>query len=168
MRAELTTLAPMMLGGLSYFGDPLSVKGGWDSENEIGNTWRRYMAWLEANPSRPWALGAGVMYEVHIYGPETERKGYFEVFVGEEVSSHALPVELSAKWIPGGEYLKITLTGGEISGDWWKDLDSSILPARGLSRRGAHLIEAYDGRFKGMDRIGESELDIYLPVQARP
>ena len=168
MHAERTTLAPMLLGGMNYFGDPLSVKGGWDSENEIGNTWRRYMAWLAENPARPYALGKGEMYEVHIYGPETERKGYFEVFVGEEVSPHPLPVELSAKWIPGGEYLKITLSGEEISGDWWKDLDSVILPAHGLTRRGTYLIEAYDSRFKGMDRMSESELDIYLPVQARP
>lgn len=168
MRAELMTLTPMLLGGLSYFGDPLSAKGGWDSENEIGNTWRRYMAWLAENPARPYALGKGVLYEVHIYGPETAQKGYFEVFVGEEISSHALPVSLSAKWVPGGEYLKITLSGEEISGDWWKDLDAFILPERGLERRGEYLIEAYDDRFKGMDRIKDSEIDVYLPVQAQP
>ncbi len=165
MRAELTYLAPMLLGGVGFYGDPISIKGGWDSENEIGNTWRRFMAWLEENPSRPYALGKGMLYEVHIYGPETKTKGYFEVFVGEEVAAGALPIPLSAKWIPGGEALRITLSGEEITGDWWKNLEAEILPARGLIRGGEYLIEAYDERFKGMDKVSESELDIYLPVR---
>ena len=165
MRTTLTVLAPMLLGGIGFYGDPISVRGGWDSENEIGNTWRRFMAWLAENPDRPYALDHGMMYEVHIYGPETRSKGYFEVFVGEEVASESLPITLSAKRIPGGEYLRITLAGEEITGDWWARLDAETLHAQGLRRCGEYLIEAYDQRFKGMDRLGESELDIYLPVE---
>lgn len=165
MKTELAYLDSMLLGGVDFYGDPISAKGGWDAENEIGKTWQRFSAFITENPERPYSYNKPFFYEVHIYGSETEKKGYFEVFVGEEVNTAQLPVALSTKFIPASDYLKITLYGKEVTGDWWLKLDTEIIPASGLKRKSAYLIEAYDERFKGMDKIEDSILDVYIPVE---
>lgn len=163
MKTEWSTLDPLLLGGVCFYGDPLSARGSWDSENEIGKTWKRYTDFMAAHPVRSYSLNKGRMYEVHLYGDETPSKGYFEVFVGEEVRTAELPPALCAKYIPGSDYLKVTLSGGEITADWWKELDA-VLWERNLKRNDRYLIQAYDDRFKGMDRMEESEMEVYLPI----
>jgi len=163
MKTELVTLGPLLLCGVCFYGDPLSAKGGWDAENGIGMTWKRYTDFIAANPERPYSLHKRRIYEVHIYGADTPAKGLFEVFVGEECRAAELPVALCAKYIPAADCLKATLCGGEITGDWWMGLDAAV-SAMGATRDGSYLIEAYDDRFKGMDRLDESEMDVYLPL----
>jgi predicted transcriptional regulator YdeE len=165
METKLVSLHPLLLGGLCFYGDPISAKGGWDSENEIGKTWSRFSEFLRENPDRPYSSHGGTMYEIHIYGIETRSKGYFEVFVGEEVNTAQLPIALSTKFIPASDYLKITLNGNEITGDWWHELDTKIMPSSGSKRNFAYLIQAYDEKFKGMDKIEDSILDVYIPVE---
>lgn len=162
MKSELTSLPALLLGGVNFYGDPFSAKAGWDAENEIGNTWRRFMA-LKAEAG-PCARGGEAVYEVHIYGPETEKKGYFEVFVGEEVRAAQLPVSLSAKYIPASEYLRVTLSGEEITGDWWLGLEGMIAALGGYARNGGYILQVYDSRFLGMEQLGDSVLDAYIPV----
>lgn len=165
MKTELVRLDSLLLGGVSFYGDPFRQKGGWDSENEIGNTCRRYTEIATENPERPYSAGKHRFYEVHIYGKETADKGYFEVFVGEEITTAELPVHLVSKYIAASDYLKVTLTGGEITEDWWKRLDEELLPEFGVIRNGTYIIEAYDERFKGMEQIEASEMDAYIPVK---
>lgn len=167
MKTEITHLRPMLLGGVGFYGDPFRQKSGWDSENEIGKTCSRFIAHAAANPERPYSCNQQIMYEIHIYGEETEAKGYFEVFVGEEVNTAELPVSLCAKYLPESDYIKITLTGREIVGDWWQTLNADIMPGLGVKRRFPYIIQAYDDRFKGMDQIEASTLDAYVPVEAQ-
>ncbi len=164
METRLATLGPLLLGGMSFYGDPISVKGGWDSENEIGKTCKRFEDFLAKNKDRPYSSRGPNIYEVHIYGSETMSKGYFEVFVGEEVTTAELPVELNSKYIPASDYLKVTLYGKEITGDWWKDLDTKIIPAMGVKRNFGYIIQVYDDRFKGVDMIEESVVETYIPI----
>lgn len=164
MRTELVSLPALLLGGVGFYGDPLSVKGGWDVENGIGRTWQRYGAFVSANPVRPYSKNGRYCYEVHVYGAETADKGYFEVFVGEEVRTTELPIGLTAKFIPASDYLKVTLEGAEIAGDWWAKLDGEILPAHGRRRNAAYILQAYDERFKGTDRLEDSVMDAFIPV----
>jgi predicted transcriptional regulator YdeE len=165
METELVSLNSLLLGGLCFYGDPISTKGGWDSENEIGKTWSRFSQFLTQNQERPYSTHGRYMYEVHIYGIETRSKGYFEVFVGEEVNNAQSPITLSSKFIPAADYLKITLIGNEITGDWWHKLDTEIMLPSGSQRNSAYLIQAYDERFKGMDRIEDSILVVYIPIE---
>lgn len=167
MKAELASLDSLLLGGVGFYGDPFSTKSGWDTDNEIGTTWKRFIEFITGNPDRPYSLQGRYMYEVHIYGGETALKGYFEVFVGEEVHTAQLPFALSSKFIPASDYLKITLSGKEIIGDWWKELDSEIMPSFGIKKNPAYLIEAYDERFKGMDKLEDSILDVYIPIEKK-
>lgn len=164
MKTVLERLDQMLLGGVCFYGDPISVKGGWDSENEIGKTCKRFTDFLAENPIRPYSKNKPVLYEVHIYGSETLSKGFFEVFVGEEVNTAELPVALAAKHIPASDYIKVTLFGAEIVSDWWKDLDTNVIPSMGVKRNGGYIIQAYGPLFKGMDDIADSEIDAFIPV----
>lgn len=163
MKTKLVHLNGLLLGGVSFYGDPFSVKSGWDSDNEIGNTCRRYTEIIAVYPELV-ASTHRVFYEIHIYGSETADKGYFEVFVGEEVTTTELPIDLVSKYIPASDCLMATLTGKEITEDWWKRLDEEIFFKFGVKRNGSYIIEAYDERFKGMDQIEASEIDVYIPV----
>lgn len=165
MKIDLVSLDSLLLGGMNFYGDPISTKGGWEEENEIGKTWKRFMEFIAENPVRSYSIKGKYIYEVHIYNHETPTKGYFEVFVGEEVNSKKLPIALSSKFIESSDYLKITLTGKEIIGDWWMKLDTEIIPSRNLRRNHNYIIQAYDERFKGMNNIEDSEMDAFIPVE---
>ena len=106
MKTDLVYLDDLLLGGVDFYGDPFRLKGGWDSDNEIGNTCRRYSEIVMENPKRPYSAGKNLFYEVHIYGKETTDKGYFEVFVGEEVTTPKLPAPSCLEVSPGFRLLK--------------------------------------------------------------
>ena len=165
MKTKIVYLDALLLGGVSFYGDPISSKGSWDAENEIGKTCQRLADYMAENPNRPFSLYKPLFYEVHIYGPETMTKGYFEVFAGEEVSTAELPVSLSAKYIPASEYMRVTLYGQEIVSDWWQALDAIISAEANMTRNFGYILQVYDERFKGMDNIKESVLDAYIPIQ---
>ena len=164
MKTEVVKLGPLLLGGMCFYGDPISVKGSWDSENEIGKTCKRFADFVSEHPVRPYSKNIPLFYEVHVYGSETMSKGYFEVFVGEEVNTDELPIELSCKYIPASDYIKITLYGSEIISDWWENLDTEVIPAFGLKRNFGYIIQAYGDGFKGMDNIEDSVMNAYIPV----
>ncbi len=130
MKTERIHLPAMLLGGVGYYGDPFHQKSGWDSENEIGHAFQRFIAFITQHPTRAYSSGREVMYEVHIYGDEMATEGRFEVFIGEEVNTADLPIALSTKFLPEADYLKLTLNGQEINGDWWQTLRTDILPAQ--------------------------------------
>lgn len=165
MEIELVELDAMLLGGMSFYGDPLSTKGGWDEENEIGRTWKRFMEYINCNQDRSYTIHESCFYELHIYNENTPKNGHFQVFVGEKVNTGELPVQLDSKYIPSSQYLKITLRGKEIISDWWYEIEKEIIPSRNLRRNYQYIIQAYDHRFKGMDKINDSELDAYIPVE---
>jgi DNA gyrase inhibitor GyrI len=168
MKARLVEMPALWLVGFDFFGDPFRSHGGWSAENEIGRLWQRWMNYLETAPSSLDAVKEmAVMYEVHIYHPETLQTGELEVFTGVEVAQvqvMELPLEVVVKRVPGGRYAVFTLTGEEIVSDWLWQLDTEWLPALGVQRLATHSFQRYDARFKGMDRIAESELDVYIPL----
>ncbi|HPJ02807.1 MAG TPA: GyrI-like domain-containing protein [Candidatus Limiplasma sp.] len=165
MHTERIHLPAMLLGGVGFYGDPFHQKGGWDSENEIGHAFERFSAFAAQHSERPYSSGREVLYELHIYGSETQSKGRFEVFIGEEVNTPILPIALCSKYLPAADYLKLTLFGDEISGDWWQALSTEILPSLRLKQSAPYIIQTYDHRFKGTDRIAESVIDAYIPVE---
>jgi len=168
MKAEIVEKPAMLLVGFDFFGDPFRSYGGWSEENEIGRLWVRWMAYLEnAQPPLPHVLPQHVMYEVHVYHPETLQTGEFEVFVGVEVAVLGeFPPEVVIKTLPASRYAVFPLTGQEIVSDWTWQLDHEWLPTLGVQRRTTYSIQRYDARFKGTNAIDESELDVYVPLEA--
>ncbi len=169
MEVRILAERPLLLVGLDFFGDPFALSGGWTEENEIGRLWKRFMAYLEAHPQRiKHVVSEGVMYEVHVGHPETDETGQREVFAGIEVTClEDVPVELVVKALPAVEYAALTLCGEEIVSDWNQMIYQGWLPGSGYESAYDYLIECYDERFKGLEQIADSTLEVYVPVRRR-
>jgi AraC family transcriptional regulator len=108
-----------------------------------------------------------IAYEVHIYNEETMQKGMFEVFVGMEVAKlENVPVELVVKILPSTTYAVFTLEGQQITSDWYQ-IAEQWLPQAGYQTAYEYSFQLYDQRFKGLDNLDESALDVYMPVKRR-
>ncbi len=106
-----------------------------------------------------------VAYEVHIEHPETRLTGEFEVFTGLEVERlEDVPVELSVKILPPVTYAVFTLHGQQIASDWEKTIVSEWFSRSGYQSPYNYGFQLYDERFKGVQNIDESILDVYVPV----
>ena len=169
MEPRIVEAQQMLLVGFSFFGDPFQVSGGWTEENEIGRTWKRFRSFLEEHPERLKHVTADeVAYEVHIYHEETPQTGEFEVFVGLEVEElEEVPLEVCVKILPPAAYAVFTLQGEQIVSDWPMMVFGEWLPQAGYVGEHTHSIQRYDERFKGVDSIAESILEIYIPVKNR-
>lgn len=167
MEARIEKRGPIMLVGMVFYGDPFSRASAWDEDNEIGSLWKRFMAFLSASPD---AIGARAdrgerWYELHISEAETARTGRYEVFAGVETTGlSSIPIACSAKLLPAAEYAVVTVKGPEMEGDWLGRMFADLVPALGRRPSRDFSFELYDTRFKGMDRLSESELDYYIPL----
>ncbi|MDY0020628.1 MAG: GyrI-like domain-containing protein [Anaerolineae bacterium] len=158
----------LLLVGFSFFGDPFATSGDWEEENEIGRLWSRFMAYMERRGKEiaPLLHAPGVGYELHITHAETPAKGHYEVFVGvEAVSLDGLPVDLLVKVLPPTQYAVFTLKGEEITGDWTRTIYREWLPASGYQEAYPYMFERYDERFKGMEHLTTSEIEVHVPVK---
>jgi AraC family transcriptional regulator len=156
----------LILVGLSFFGHPFQ-SGEWTEENEIGRLWDRFITYLRGYGDRLKHIRNNeACYEVHIQHEETASKGHFEVFVGLEVEKlEAVPVEMIVKILPPTKYAIFTLGGTEITGDWPRQIYHDWLPASGYQEAHNYNFQLYDQRFKGMDNLDESVIDVYVPVK---
>jgi len=158
----------LVLAGFSFFGDPFSASPGWHEENEIGRLWQRFMRAWHQDSRRIHSRGEFQGFEVHIVHPETETQGHYEVFVGAATDRWPeVPPEFCVKVLPPCRYAVFTLRGQQIVSDWTQAVYQEWLPAAGFHETFTYQFQFYDERFKGMDRIDESELDLYVPLRAR-
>ena len=166
MEPKIIELPEIVLVGFNFYGDPFRLSGGWTEENEIGHLWARFMAYLQKHSDRlPPLKDDRVCYEVHIQHPETAERGEYEVFVGLEVRKlEHLPVELSVKVLPAREYAVFTLKGEQITSDWEQGVVGKWFARSGLHTDESFGFERYDERFKGLDRVEESALEVYVPL----
>jgi len=156
----------IILAGMSFYGDPFVSSDPWSEENQIGRLWQRLMKYIEdTSDTSDWNPHRGPYYEVHIYGPETEKKGLFEVFVGFQVSDvDQLPYNMVAKVLPAASYAVFTLKGRAIIGDWEREI-LGWLDENGYREAYPFNFQYYDERYKGLDPVDESVIDIYIPVE---
>jgi predicted transcriptional regulator YdeE len=166
MKPTIVQKDEIILVGMSFYGDPFETSAGWTEENQIGRLWQRLMAYMAENPDAiQQRVPIQASYEVHVYGPETMSKGLFEVYVGLQVEHlEAVPVDLLVKILPATEYAVFTLQGAQIASDWHLEIDQWIAAAGYQSAR-PYNFQYYDERFKGLDQIEDSQLDIYMPVK---
>jgi predicted transcriptional regulator YdeE len=166
MQPTILNQDEILLVGMSFYGDPFDTSDVWTEENQIGRTWRRLMNYLERHgQSILHRTDTEIYYEVHVYGDETETQGRFEVFVGMPVERlEAVPVELIVKVLPATTYAVFHLQGEEILSDWVMHIDRWLVEA-GYQRSYSYSVQYYDSRFKGLERVYESALDVYMPVK---
>jgi len=166
MQPTIVRKNKITLVGVSFYGDPFETSAGWTEDNQIGRLWQRLMAYLAKNPDKiKHPVPVQASYEVHIYGPETMTKGLFEVFIGIAVERlETVPVDFLIKVLPTAEYAVFTLKGKQISSDWHLEINEWIAAA-GYEHAHPYSFQYYDARFKGLDQIEESQLDVYMPVK---
>lgn len=166
MQPNILEKDEIKLVGVSFYGDPFETSAGWTEENQIGRLWQRLMTYLSEYPEKiQHAVPVQASYEVHIYGPETTTKGLFEIFVGIAVEQiEDVPVDLLVKILPATAYAVFALQGEQISSDWHLEINQWITAA-GYQHSHPFSFQYYDERFKGLDLIGESQLDVYMPVK---
>ena len=115
------------------------------------------------------AVEEGVAYELHVEHDETRQTGEYEVFVGVEVEGlDEVPVHLLAKVLPPVTYAVFRLRGEEIVSDWGQKIHGEWMPHSGYESAGSYGLQRYDEHFKGLDRLEESVLEVYVPVRRRP
>lgn len=155
------------LVGMSFYGDPFAKGAGWTEENEIGRLWKRFLAFEEANPDAiKHRTDCGATYEGHFETAETGDKGMYEVLVGLPCAKvEDVPWQCVAKVLPVLDYVVFTLVGDEIRSDWPTRIHTEHLPGLGFEPLLPFILERYDARFKGLDEISRSELEIYVPVK---
>lgn len=155
----------ILLIGMSFYGDPFDASGAWTEENQIGHTWQRLKSYLAQHDEEIRHISAlDAFYEVHVYGDETNTKGLFEVFVGVQVDRlEAMSVELLGKTLPAAEYAVFTLEGETILSDWVMHIHRWLAEA-GYKSSSPYSVLYYDQRFKGLDQIADSVMDVYMPV----
>lgn len=171
MKPKLVDTGQMILVGLGFYGDPFGQSAGWTEENEIGRLWQRFMAYLGQHPERIGHIkGDRVAYELQVYHEDTPRTGEFEVFAGVEVERlETIPIELSAKILPPASYAVFELAGEQISEDWYLQMAAEWIPQAGLESDFQYSIQRYDERFKGVDNLAESVIEVWIPVRpSRP
>lgn len=168
MEPTIVDRGQIMLLGFSFFGDPFSLRGEWIEENEIGRLWQRLMVYINKHQQRlPYLANVTTGYEVHIEHEETALKGHFEVFVGIEIQQLVdIPVEMLVKILPPTQYAIFTFKGEQISSDWPQLIYQGWLPGSGYRAAYGYNFQFYDQRFKGLDNLAESELDVYVPIVA--
>ncbi len=167
MQPRIIESRQITLVGMSFYGDPFDTHAGWDEDNQIGLLWKRLLAFLPKNAMFSSLSKLSAWYEVHIQSDETKEKGLFEVFVGVECSLDwlpQLPPQLLVKNLPSTHYAIFTFEGEQISSDWEKILED-WMKASEYQSTGSYNFQYYDERFKGMDRISESVLDVYIPIK---
>lgn len=169
MIPEIIHLSPLLLAGLNFFGDPFQEADGWSEENAIGRLWQRFMRLSEFSQAELNARKIGdFAYEVHIETPETPISGAYEVFVGVQVESlfDDIP-HLVFKQLPNTKYALFTLKGKEINGNWTEIIFEDWLKTSPYESSAPYIIERYDERFKGIDQIDESIIDVLVPIKER-
>jgi predicted transcriptional regulator YdeE len=167
MEPKIVERGQMILVGLSFYGDPFAESASWTEENEIGRLWSRFMAYVaDHHEAIQHIKDEHAAYEVHVETAETASRGFREVFVGVEVERLAqVPVELVVKILPASMYVVFTLKGEQIASDWSTSIGEWVRRST-YEPVGDFGIQRYDDRFRGVDNLTASELDVYIPVKS--
>jgi len=167
MEPTIVERSQIILLGFSFFGDPFTFSGGWTEENEIGRLWNRFTAYMANHGDHiNYVKNNEVGYEVHIEHDETASKGHFEVFVGLEVEKlEDVPVEMLVKILPPTKYAVFTLKGEQITSDWPRMIYHEWMAGSGYQQAYNYSFQLYDQRFKGLENLDESVLDVYIPIR---
>jgi AraC family transcriptional regulator len=159
--------AEMIIAGMVFYGDPFKSEKGWSKENEIGKLWQRFIKFMDKKGNLlKHQADADAGFEIHIEGDEYKETREYYLMVGAELTKIGdLPPEIFVKVFPPTKYAVFTLKGKEIVSNWSDEIYKKWLPSSGYVEASKYLLECYDKRFKGMENIDTSELDIWVPIK---
>jgi AraC family transcriptional regulator len=157
----------MLIAGMAFHGDPFHGGNGWTEDNEVGRLWSRFSRfWDNHRDSIKHIVDPGKLYEIWIEPRDFKDTNESCLMIGVEISKiDDLPFELSVKSFPAGKYAVFTLKGDTIKTNWADEIFKKWLPNSGYQEAHKYLFEVYDDRFKGLDDLTNSELDVHLPIK---
>jgi len=153
--------------GCVYYGNPFHTHKGWDPQNEIGNTWRRfediskkYRLFLEKIKT-----GEHYGFEVHIEPGDYKNVKKFHIFVGIEVKNlEFFPLEMFYKQFPKTKYLFFT---SRYKGQGVESIFRNWLPKSNYEQSYPYIMQAYSLKRWNNDDIENSLMDWYIPIKEK-
>ncbi|MBS3817694.1 MAG: GyrI-like domain-containing protein [Candidatus Thermoplasmatota archaeon] len=171
MRYEVIEKEKKYLVGLEYYGSIFGEKD--PIEKRIEDLWGRFSEFCK----NKWEkieediVNPELSYEVQIWEKEQlEEEGNMYVFVGMESEElQNFPIELSGKILPADKYANFTLEGKEIQ-TWEEDILQDWFPQsdywmKSFDRYQFHVQCFHEERYKGVENIEDSELEVLIPVE---
>lgn len=167
-KPQIVEIGPLMLAGVSFFGDPFTYHNEWENENEIGQLWSRFYRLLESQPDfKQQVLSSAIQYEMHLIHPQSRETGAYEVFIGIPVEDPALvPVHFLIKNAPTKRYLQYRVRGQDIMDDIQRMPIAKDAEALGVAVASDYHFVGYDKEFLGMERLDDSTVLIFIPLLA--
>ena len=166
MEPEIIEEKVFKLLGCVYYGNPFHSAKGWDPNNEIGNTWKRFMSlgskyneFLEKIKT-----GDTYGYELHIEPPDYDLKKKFHVFVGIEVKSlEFFPLEMFYKILPNTKYLFFTTKYMGEDSDYYF---TKWLPESDYETSYPYIMQSYSPK-RWKENDPDSLMDWYIPIKEK-
>ncbi len=153
--------------GCVYYGDPFHSAKGWDPNNEIGNTWKRFYELFHQYKDFLDKAKAGKEFgfEVHIEPGDYKKKKKFHVFVGIEVKNYDFfPLDMFYKVFPKTKYLFFTT---KYLGKGCESIFSDWLPNSNYEQSYPYIMQSYSpDRWKG-ENHPNSLMDWYIPIKRK-
>ncbi len=171
MEYEIIEKERMKLAGFDYRGSMLDEKESF--EKKIENLWGTLSEfcvnkWLSIDDE---VVDPKYSYEVQVWNEEElDQEGKLEVFVGFELEDiDEIPVELVNKVLPATKYISFQLKGEEIE-TWEEDILQDWIPdsdywIRSFDEYLFHIQCFHEEKYKGIDNIEDSELEVLIPVE---
>ena len=165
-KPQIVEIGPLMLAGVSFFGDPFTYHSEWVIENEIGQLWTRFYQLLENEPAfQQQVFSTNMQYEMHLMHPQSRETGAYEVFIGIPVQDARLvPVHFLIKYAPAKKYLQYRVHGQAIMDDIQSMPITEDTQALGVVAATDYHFVGYDQGFLGMERLDESTVLILIPL----
>ncbi len=170
MDHELIEKEKMYLVGLQHHGSMLGSKD--PIEDRIETLWKRFSSFCRDNwpDIEDKVVHHKLSYELQIWNEEElQESGDLYVFVGVEFEDlEDVPLELSGKVLPAGKYISFKLQGEEIK-TWEEDILQDWFPRddywiRSFGDNLFHLQCFHEDKFKGVENLEQSELEVLVPV----
>jgi len=154
--------------GSVYYGNPFHSAKEWSTNNEIGNTWKRFGALYQKYGSFLDKIRAGneIGYEIHIEPMDYSKQHKFHVFIGFEVKNFEfLPLEMFIKILPKTKYLFFT-SKYQGKGSECDYVFSQWLPDSEYEQSYPYIMQSYSPeRFDPLDDQNPDNLmDWYIPI----
>ena len=157
----------LRLLGCVYYGNPFHTYKGWDTRNEIGNTWARF----EELGRKYWKFlqkiktGDTYGYEVHIEPENYDMKKKFHIFVGIEVKSiDFFPLEMFYKEFPKTKYMFFSSHYKAKGVDYYF---SKWLPESKYEQSFPYIMQAYSPERWDANNLEGSLMDWYIPIKEK-
>lgn len=166
MKSKVVT-KKLIIMGLDFYGDPFSIAGEWSQDNSIGLLWKMFHKRLQKSVYKSNTNVDHSLYcELHQFDEDFKLNGHYGLMVGVGLKAlDEIPSDFVMKTLAENTYLELELQGHDITSDYYELAKECLLDYPEYQVDPSYMIQLYDDRFKGMDRVEESIITAWLPLK---